>query len=128
MLLLIDEDVPRAVTEFFRARGHEVVHILDVALPSTKDPVVAAIADEMGAVVVTWNARDFKSLAPKAPRGTWQRFRRMGWINFKCRESHGLRRVQEHIESIEFHYAQAQKRRDKRFMIEILEEKFNVFA
>jgi predicted nuclease of predicted toxin-antitoxin system len=126
MLFLIDEDVPKAVADFLRARGHTVVHILDVSMMSTQDEIVAAIGDDMRAIIVTCNARDFKALVQRVPGGNRARFRRLGLINLRCRQSQAANRVRHHIESIEFHFARVQARPDKRLMIDILNDKFYV--
>jgi hypothetical protein len=126
MLLLIDENVPYSVEAYFRERGHDVRPVRELFPPGTSDSVIAALGDVLDAVVVTWNQRDFRQLAARVPPGNVQRFRRLSRISFRCREAHGRRRAEELIEEIEFHYAQARKRRDKRLMIEISETTFTV--
>lgn len=126
MRLLIDEDVPRSVADLFQERGHEVILVRDVLLPGTPDPVVAAAGDQMEAIVVTWNQKDFRSLVARAPIGTRQMFRNLGRISFKCNESRGRSRVETVIESIEFEYEQCVKRRDPRLIMEIGESYFRV--
>lgn len=121
MLLLIDENVPNSVAEFFRQRSHDVRLVRDLFPSATPDPVIAAAGDELGAIVVTWNHRDFKKLVARIPKDNVQRFRRLGRINFRCHEARGVQRLEELIEWIEFEYAQVMKRRDHRLMVEILE-------
>lgn len=126
MLLLIDENVPDSVTAFFRERGHEVHLVREVLLPGTPDPVVATLGDTLGAVIVTWNHKDFKKLAARVPEGNVQRFRHLGRINFRCNEAHGRRRAEQLIESIEFEYNQVLKLRDRRLLVEISETSMRV--
>ena len=126
MLLLIDEDVPASVAAFFAERGHDVRLVRDLFAAGTPDPVIARLGDELGAIVVTWNQRDFRRLAARVPTGEPARLRRLGRISFRCHEAHGRRRAEELIEWIEFEYAQVQKRRDRRLLIEILESTFRV--
>jgi predicted nuclease of predicted toxin-antitoxin system len=126
MLLLIDENVPNSVAQFFRERGHDVRLVRELFLGGTPDPIIARLGDQMGAIIVTWNHKDFRRLAARIPTGASERFRRLGRINFRCNEAHGRRRAQELIEWIEFEYAQVQQRRDKRLMMEILENSFRV--
>ncbi|OLB93480.1 MAG: hypothetical protein AUH30_20095 [Candidatus Rokubacteria bacterium 13_1_40CM_68_15] len=45
--------------------------------------------------------------------------RRLGRINFRCAESLGRQRAEQVIEIIEADYERAQKRRDKRLLIEV---------
>ncbi|MEA2641644.1 MAG: hypothetical protein QOF51_3038 [Chloroflexota bacterium] len=126
MLILADENVPDSVAEFFRERGHEVHLVRELFLGGTPDPVIARIGDEMGAIIVTWNHKDFKHLAARIPSGEAARLRNLGRISFRCNEAHGRRRAEELIDLIEFEYAQVQQRHDRRLMIEILESVFRV--
>jgi predicted nuclease of predicted toxin-antitoxin system len=119
MPLLIDENVPESVTDFLRRRGHHVRHVRDLFLPGTPDPVIAAAGDREGAIVVTWNHRDFKKLAARVPQGGAAALRRLGRINFRCDESKGLLRVEQTIDILEAEYMRAQGRRDQRTIIEV---------
>jgi len=125
MRLLIDENVPRSVTEFFRERGHDIRLVSDLFPSGTPDPVIAKLGDELGAIVVTWD-RDFRRVVSRVPSGARQEFRRLGRISFRCSEARGRQRAEELIEWIEFEYAQVQKRRDKRLIIEISDTAFRV--
>ncbi len=80
----------------------------------------------MQAIVVTWDYKDFKALAGRIPRGSRGRFRRLSLIAFRCKETNGLARIKDLIESIEFEYLQAQKRGQKRLMVEIGDSYFRV--
>ena len=126
MKFLIDENVPHSVAIFLQQRGHEIVFVRDVLLPGTPDPVVAAIGDQMEAIVVTWNQSDFRNLVARAPIGTRQRFRNLGRITFRCNETRGRTRVEQLIESIEFEHLQCQKQGDSRLIVEIGENFFRV--
>lgn len=119
MPLLIDENVPESVTEFLRERGHRVDHVRDLYLAATPDPIIAAVADRMGSIVVTWNHRDFKKLAARVPKGGQAALRRLGRINFRCAESLGRQRAEQVIEILEAEYERAQNRRDKRLLVEV---------
>ena len=125
MLLLIDENVPESVTEFFRERRHDVRLVRDLFPSGTPDPIVAKLGDQLAAIVVTWDP-DFRRLAARVPLGSRQRFRRLGRISFRCSEARGRARVEELIEWIEFEYEQVQKRRDKRLIVEITGTSFRV--
>jgi len=119
MALLIDENVPDSVAEFFRLRGHEVIFVRDILPRGTPDPIVALLGNELNAVVVTWNHKDFKLLASRIPEGGRQRFRSLGLITFRCSEARGRQRLEALIDWVEFEYAQAQKSPDKRMMLQI---------
>jgi len=125
MLLLIDENVPESVTDFLRARGHDVRLVREVLPAGTADPILARIGDELEAIVVTWD-KDFRRVISRVPFGSRAAFRRLGRISFRCNEARGRARIEELIEWIEFEYAQVQKRRDKRLIVEIGDNSFRV--
>ncbi len=126
MLLLIDENVPDAAARFFRDRGHDVRLVRDLFAPGTLDPIIAAAGDELGAIVVTWNRKDFKRLASRVPEGGRAPFCRLGRIVFRCNEARGRSCAEALIEWIEFEFAQVQKLRDRRVMIEIGDSYFRI--
>lgn len=119
MRLLIDENVPDSVAEVFRRRGHDVTLVREVFPSGTPDPIIAARANESGAIVVTWNYQDFKPLSARRPRLNQNRFPRLSLITYEVREPQGVRRTEEFIELIEFEYSQCQLRPDKRLLIHI---------
>jgi predicted nuclease of predicted toxin-antitoxin system len=125
MTLIIDENVPEAVAEFFRARGHIVIAIRDFLGRGAPDDAVAEFGDVEMAVVVTWD-RDFKRLVRRVPLGNRMRFRKLGRISFECRESAGLHRLERLIDHIEFSYSMAQRERDHRLILEVTETSFRV--
>jgi hypothetical protein len=120
VLLLIDENVPQSVAEFFRDRGHEVKFVRDLFPAGTPDPVIAAIGDRLSAIVVTWN-RDFEVLVKRIPAGGRTAFRNLGRISFRCNEAHGRRLAEKWIEAIELHYEMARESGDIRMMVQIHE-------
>jgi predicted nuclease of predicted toxin-antitoxin system len=120
MPLLVDENVPESVTEFFAERGHQITRVRDVFPNSTPDQVIAAIGNRDSQIVVTWD-KDFRGIVSRAPKGVGASLRRLGRISFRCSESKGRERITSVIDVVEFEYEQAQKRRDKRIIIEITE-------
>lgn len=120
MLLLIDENVPSSVAQFFAERGHDVRYVRDLFPGGTPDPVIAAIGDRMAAIVVTWD-RDFDTLVQRVPAGNRARFRRLGRISFRCEETQGRRLLERWIEMIEFHYERAMQDADFRMIVQVQE-------
>lgn len=60
MRFLIDEMFPAPAAELLRDRyGHDAVHVTEVGLQATDDPVVAAAARGEDRVLVTENVTDF---------------------------------------------------------------------
>jgi predicted nuclease of predicted toxin-antitoxin system len=126
MLLLIDENVPCSVAEFYGTRGHTIHYVRDLFPNSTPDPVIAKIGDRLSAIIVTWD-KDFKKLANRIPAGNRERFRRLGRISYQCNEVRGLALTQRWIEMVEFHYAQALKRQDLRMIVQIQDSGFKAW-
>jgi predicted nuclease of predicted toxin-antitoxin system len=118
MQLLIDENVPKSVADFFAARGHSVQYVRDVLAAGTPDPIVAAVGDRLSAIVVTWD-RDFEKIVNRIPDGNKTRFRRLGRISFKCDEPKGRRLLERWIDHIELHYSKAINDDDIRMIIQI---------
>lgn len=75
MRFLVDEDVPQEAVEYLRQRGHTVLLSRDLLAPATPDEVVAKLADDEAAILVTCNAKDFKALLAKIPPGGRQAYR-----------------------------------------------------
>jgi predicted nuclease of predicted toxin-antitoxin system len=125
MVLIIDENVPERVADYFRERGHVVIHVRDFLRIGVTDESIANRADELAAVIVTWD-RDFKKLVARVPIGERLRFRRLGRISFDCRPEHGRRRAEQLIEYIEFAYEVESRSRDRRLIVEITETSFRV--
>jgi predicted nuclease of predicted toxin-antitoxin system len=117
LVLLVDENVPTSVTEYLRERGHEI-HLVSERFPAgTQDPVIAAAATRMGAVVVTWNHKDFSALAVgKGAKNT--RFPNLSIISFKCKEVDGRARLEAQIEMVETVCSTAQAS-GRRVLIEV---------
>jgi hypothetical protein len=89
------------------------------------DPVIAQVGDSLELIVVTWD-RGFRQLAKRVPHGQRQRFRHLSRITLRRNQARALERVRRYIESIEFEFAQAQNRGDRRLFVEITETTFVV--
>lgn len=126
MRLLVDENVPASVADFFASRGHEVLYAKDLLPAGTPDPLLATLGDRLSAIVVTWD-RDFDALIRRVPEGNRARFRRLGRITFSCNEVKGRALAEKWITSIEFHYERAHEDPDIRMMVQIQESGFKVW-
>src|SRR6266851_2221363 len=120
MRLLVDENVPQSVIEVFRARGHEIILVVDLALNASPDHLIGVTGDRLGAIVVTWD-QDFRTIAARVSKEGSGRLRRLSRINFRCREPQGAVRADQVIEEIEAMYEIALRKSDKRFLVEIKE-------
>jgi len=100
----VDEDVPAEVAAFLAARGWAVALVRDRFGQGTPDYVVARGASEEAALVLTWNARHFLSLATRrTPAGAF-RYPGMSLLAFTCSHPRGLARLRELIADIESVY------------------------
>jgi predicted nuclease of predicted toxin-antitoxin system len=125
MLLLIDENVPNSVAEFFASRGHDVRFVRDLFPAGTPDPVIATMGDRLAAIVVTWD-RDFEQLVRRIPEGNRAKFRRLGRISFRCNEAKGRALLERWIAHLEFHYERASAEKDFRMIVQIQESGFKI--
>ena len=117
MDLLIDECVPRSVSDFFKHRRHKLLYVEKELGQNTPDRVVAEFANRQESILVIWNVRDFRNLGiVRRSIQNQQQYRRAGMISFVCEEQQGARRPEQVIETIEFEYSQAMKRPDKRLL------------
>jgi hypothetical protein len=128
MDLLIDECVPQSVTDVFRDRRHRIVYVAQELGQKTPDKIVAEMANEQSLILITWNVRDFQKLGvTRRPPDNQQRYRHAGIISFLCEEAQGSRRARQLMESIEFEYAQAMKRPDRRLLMGIYIDHFRLY-
>ncbi|HXU25361.1 MAG TPA: DUF5615 family PIN-like protein [Tepidiformaceae bacterium] len=125
MRLLIDENVPNSVSAFLRDRGHEVDLVRDRLGQMTPDEYIAWVGDELGAVVVTMD-KDFNAIVKRVPPGGRAKFKSLGRISLKCRESQASARMREFIEEIEREYDRLQGRRDQRLIVEITASSYRI--
>ena len=125
MRLLVDENVPNSVSEFLRGRGHDVDLVRDRLGQMTPDEYIAWVGDELGAVVVTMD-KDFNEIVKRIPQGGRLKFKALGRISLKCRESQATVRIREFIEEIEREYDRLQGRRDKRLIVEITASSYRI--
>jgi hypothetical protein len=124
MDLLIDEDVPQAVTKFLSDRGHNVTRVIDALGQGTEDPLVASYANTERLIVVTFNLRDYNTLIARAPRQGHDRFPDAGGlIGLQCPHPQGRERVEHFIEAIEHEHGYLARKAlpDGRLIIQITE-------
>jgi|SRR5579862_4631390 len=128
MPLLIDECVRRAVSHVFEQRKHLVNYVTKELGQSTPDQLVAEAADLSSLILVTYNYGHFKALLSRRPPDNQQKFRHAGLISFeRCSDAKTDSRIRQTIESIEFEYEQALKRKDQRLIVGIFPDEFRVY-
>ena len=63
--LLLDEDTPLLLAHVLRARGHDVVHAVEIGLKSEDDEVVMDQGIAAGRAVMTHNVRDYMAMVDR---------------------------------------------------------------
>lgn len=113
----LDHNVAASVGRVLQQAGHEVVFLADVLPQDAPDKLVAAVAEQRGAVLVSHD-RDFKRLAPRIGIGRSQ-YRKLNRIALTCTEPQAEGRVRAALGLLEAEWTLAQEARDQRMIIEI---------
>lgn len=116
---LTDNCVPDSVGQALERAGHEVIRLRNILPTNSPDPIVATVAEVNDATLISFD-KDFKALAPRIGVGK-QRFRKLSWIAFRCREPMAAQRIDLAMSLIEHEWEVAQSSSDKRMIIHISE-------
>jgi predicted nuclease of predicted toxin-antitoxin system len=114
----VDHCVPDSVGGVLREAGHEVILLRERIAADSPDPLVAAVSEMHGAVLVSLDS-DFKRLAPRVPMGERQRFRRLSRIALRCKAPQCAQRLKVCLSLVEHEWALAQLSTDKRMIVDI---------
>ncbi|WP_337846425.1 DUF5615 family PIN-like protein [Sphingomonas sp.] len=115
---MADECVTESACKFLEERGHEVIRARSVVPEGTEDPIVAKVAEDLTAILLTDDA-DFKTIIARRQDGQRRRFKKLSRVHLACKHSQAVNRLAAAITLIEFEYGVAQDRADKRMIIEI---------
>jgi predicted nuclease of predicted toxin-antitoxin system len=116
MHFLLDENVPASVLDVLRNNEHTVQFIRDFVPPGSQDQVVATVAEQLEAVLVSFDG-DFEKIAPRIPDGARRRFRSLSRIWMQCNEIQAAQRLSIALELIETEYLLATNGQDGRMHI-----------
>lgn len=117
MRFLLDQNVPDSVGEALEELGHEVILARDVFLDRTPDQIVATVAENMDAILVS-NDYDYRTIAPRIPIGR-SRFQRLSRVHLRCSEPQAANRIRDAMSFLEFEFGLAQNSHDRRMIVEI---------
>jgi predicted nuclease of predicted toxin-antitoxin system len=106
MRFLLDENVPVSVAEMLIQQGHEAEFIRDHVPAGAADPLVATVAEELSAVLVSFDG-DFEKISPRIPRGVRTRFRRLSRIWMRCDEPRAAARLRSALDLVTAEYGLA---------------------
>lgn len=104
--------------KFLEERGHEVIRAKSKLPEGTEDPVVAKVANDMDAILLTDDA-DFRTIIKRRPDGQRARFRKLSRVHLAVKHSQALNRLAASITLIESEYELAKTRPDKRMIIDV---------
>jgi hypothetical protein len=110
--------VPDSVGRVLREAGHEVVFLREQLAPDSPDPLVAAVSEMNGAVLVSLDS-DFRSLAPRIPTGKL-RFTKLSRIGLRCDPPETAARTKLALSLIQHEWDVAQASSDKRMIVDVL--------
>lgn len=119
MRFLLDAHVPRTVAEFLRSNGHEVFLVRERSLPETPDQVIVADANQLEAIVITRNRKDFRPLITRDDAKRAQQYPTASLISFKCRLEMWIPMLEEYMDLITLEHERRQRTADPRIIIEI---------
>jgi predicted nuclease of predicted toxin-antitoxin system len=110
---MLDENVAVEMAEMLVAAGHQAEFIRDYVPPGSADPIVATVAEQHEAVLVSFDG-DFQLIAPRIPIGHRSRFRRLSRIWMRCGEPIGAQRLASALSLVESEFELGQQRDDQR--------------
>jgi len=114
----IDHNVPDSVGRVLRNAGHEVILLRERIPPASPDPLVAAVSEMYGAILVSHD-RDFRAIAPRVAVGERRRFRNLSRVALTCSPPGAPNRMRAALSLIEHEWFLAQETSDKRMIIEV---------
>jgi hypothetical protein len=125
---IADENVPRAIVEVLRSRGHDVIESRSVIGQRAPDELVDAFADQQRANLITFNPRDFKRIADRRPPPLSDRrsYRNYSALYFKCEYAQAVQRLRVHLDLLEWEASRANEASDKRIFVTIGNRQVNI--
>lgn len=116
MRFMLDENVPRSAQNFLRSLANEVEYIRDLLPEGSVDPLVAFVAEDHSAILVSFDG-DFQKIAPRIPDGQKSRFKKLSRIWLRCNEYQAAQRLEKAFGLISSEFELAAENRDSRMQI-----------
>jgi predicted nuclease of predicted toxin-antitoxin system len=116
MRFILDENVAASVARMLSEHGFEVANIKELIPEGSVDQLVAFVAEDSHAVLVTSDG-DFKKIAPRIPDGQRKRFRELSRIWLRCNEYQAAERIAKAMSFIQSEFSIAQESRDCRMIL-----------
>jgi predicted nuclease of predicted toxin-antitoxin system len=118
MRFILDENVPRSASAIFTDHGFRVAYIRDLIPAGSVDQLVAFVAEDQSAVLVS-NDGDFQKIALRIPDGQKTRFRNLSRIWLRCTEYQAAQRIEKAFSFIEAEFVIAAQSIDRRMILSI---------
>jgi predicted nuclease of predicted toxin-antitoxin system len=106
MRLLLDQNVADSVAAVFREFGHTVHLVREILPANSPDSLIAAVAG-LDSYVLVSHDRDFEAIAPRIPKGSRARFRKLSRISLECNEAQAASRIRQTMSYIDLAFANA---------------------
>ncbi|WP_093034333.1 DUF5615 family PIN-like protein [Roseovarius azorensis] len=116
MRFMLDENVPMSAKRYLLSTDYEVEFIRDLIPEGSVDPLVAFVAEDHKAVLVSHDG-DFQKIAPRIPDGQKTRFKKLSRIWLRCNEYQTADRLKKAMSLIEAEFNIAEHNRDARMQI-----------
>jgi hypothetical protein len=122
---LIDENVRSDVASLLAERGHQIILSRDVIAMGSPDELLVVLGKFESLVIVTHD-RDFRKYRRMLPDHLRKNFSSgAGRLLLGIQPNRSLIRIEEEIESVEFHYRQA-VRAGRPFLMEIMDANIKI--
>lgn len=96
--------------------ANEVEYIRDLLPEGSVDPLVAFVAEDHSAILVSFDG-DFQKIAPRIPDGQKSRFKKLSRIWLRCNEYQAAQRLEKAFGLISSEFELAAENRDSRMQI-----------
>jgi predicted nuclease of predicted toxin-antitoxin system len=96
MRFFLVECIPKSALDMLIAHGHDASPITDYVPPGSPDLLVATVAEENDAILVSHD-RDFRKLAPRVAHGERRRFRPLSIVKMECKEPRIVQRLEYNL-------------------------------
>lgn len=119
--------VDPAVGGFLTTQGHAVYEVRHILPPATTDPIVVANANELRAVIITWNRKHFRPLIDRNHGARRDAAPHVGLISVQCRMSEAVDLFDRNLRRIVFEFEERQRDPvDQRLIVEMSVAKFTI--
>ena len=118
-IFFLDECVPfESTSKTLSDAGHEVYAITDFIPAGSPDELVAAVANENYAILISHD-KDFKTHASRRIDGQSPRYSNLCVVRMECKQPRIAERLQKSLSHIVLEYDERQHMKDKRLIINV---------